>query len=166
MMIGLAPVALVPDLAAALAAPLARDPDGSRMGRFGVTAADPDVAMAVPAVIAGNPYPPAMWGCRNNLPRTRRGWPNTNHDLRRGGCSQDDGSGGSEKTSLQVHSSLLKTAGVLRAELRKNVAWRAARRRQKYPERGTRDQTGAPRRGIVLGQRSASEVPILNGLPG
>jgi hypothetical protein len=97
----------MPDLAAALAAPLARDPDGSGMGRFGVTAADPDVAMAVPAVIAGNPYPAAMWWCRNNLHWTRRGWPDTNHDLRRGGRSQDDDGDGCEKTSLQIHTFLL-----------------------------------------------------------
>jgi hypothetical protein len=108
MVTGLAPVAVVPDLAAALAAPVARDPDGSGMGRLGVTAADPDVAAAVPAVIAGNPDPAAMWGRGDNLYPTRRGRPDTNHDLRRGGRSQDDGGGRSEKTSLQVHSFLLK----------------------------------------------------------
>jgi hypothetical protein len=37
---------------------------------------------------------------------------------------------------------------------------------EKDPERGTRDQTGTPLRGIVLGRRSAGEVSILNGLPG
>jgi hypothetical protein len=104
----LAPVARVPDLAAAFGAPLARDPDGSGTGRFGVAAADPDVAMAVPAVIAGNPYPATMWGRRNNLHRARRGRPDTNHDLCLGGArSQDDGGCCGEKTSLQVHSFLL-----------------------------------------------------------
>jgi hypothetical protein len=108
MAAGLAPVALVPDLAAALGAPLARDPDGSGMGWFSVASADPDIAMAIPAVIAGNPYPATMWGRRNNLHWTRRGRPDTNHDLCMGGArSQDDGGDGCEKTSLQIHTFLL-----------------------------------------------------------
>jgi len=110
-MAGLAPVAWVPDLAAALAAPLAPYPDGSGMRGSGVVAPDPDVAMAVPTLIAGNPDPVAVppGRSRDDLDRVRWRRPDTNHDLSGSdGCSQDDGSGGSEKTSRQVHSSLLK----------------------------------------------------------
>jgi hypothetical protein len=95
----LAPVALMPDLAAALVTPLAWDPDGSGPGRFGVVALNPDVATAVPAVIAGFPNPIAMgagWS-GNDLDGTRRGRSDTDHNLGIGDArSQDDGSGDSE----------------------------------------------------------------------
>ena len=90
---GLAPVALVPDLAATLGTPFTRDPNGSRTRGLGVAATDPDVATAIPAVIAGFPYPAAMWGRGNNLHRARWGRSYANYNLGIGdGRSQDDGS--------------------------------------------------------------------------
>jgi len=106
----LAPVALMPDLAAALVTPLAWDPGGSATGRFGVAALNPDVATAVPAVIAGFPNPIAMgagWS-GNDFDRAWRRRPNTNHNLGIGdACSQDDGGCGSEQMMLEIHTFLL-----------------------------------------------------------
>ncbi len=55
--IRLAPVAFVPDVAAALVDPVAFDPDRMRTGRGHIGSWNPDIAVTVPAMIAGVPGP-------------------------------------------------------------------------------------------------------------
>ena len=63
----------MPDVAAALGTPLARDPDGAAMRRTAVGAGDPDVGVAVPAVVAGYPDPVAVNGWGRGATSTGRG---------------------------------------------------------------------------------------------
>jgi hypothetical protein len=63
----LSPVAFNPDVTVAMMVPVARDPAGMRVGRFDVVAGDPDVLVAVPAVIALVPGPTGvLMGWRGN----------------------------------------------------------------------------------------------------
>jgi hypothetical protein len=73
--------------------------------------ANPDITTAIPAVIAGHPYPVPVCArrSRDDLNRARRRRPDSDHDLRGGDArSQNDGCGGGKKISLQVHSFLLE----------------------------------------------------------
>jgi hypothetical protein len=72
----------VPDVAAALFAPLAFHPNGSAMGRTGVVTVDPDITVAIPAVIAGNPDPALVDWSGHNFDGTWGRWPDPDHDLR------------------------------------------------------------------------------------
>jgi hypothetical protein len=62
--------------------PMTVYPNCVRMRRPLVDSGNPDVAVAVPTVIAAMPGPITMlgWRWRNNFMRTFR-WPNTNYNL-------------------------------------------------------------------------------------
>jgi hypothetical protein len=78
----LAPVAFHPDIAFAMMVPVPVDPTSVGMGWFDVSSGDPDVGVAVPAVVAGVPGPIGVlvgWG-RNVLDGTG-GWANPYDDL-------------------------------------------------------------------------------------
>jgi hypothetical protein len=78
----LAPVAFDPNVAAIVMGPVTVDPDGVGVGWFHVGSGDPDVGVAVPAVIASVPGPIGVlmgWG-RNVLDRTGR-WADPDDDL-------------------------------------------------------------------------------------
>jgi hypothetical protein len=76
-------------MAAAFFAPLARDPDGTRMGRTTVGAGDPDIGVSVPAVIPGHPDPSGMRRRGDYFNGVRRGWSNTHDDLRVGSADRE-----------------------------------------------------------------------------
>jgi hypothetical protein len=63
----------MPDVAAAAGTPVAFYPVGALKGRALVTAGDPNVAVAVPAVVAGVPGPTGAGGDGDDLDGTR-GW--------------------------------------------------------------------------------------------
>jgi hypothetical protein len=65
-------------MATTLFAPVARDPDGAGMWRAAIGAMNPDVAVAIPAVIAGHPDPAGMRCGRNNLYGPGWRWADTN----------------------------------------------------------------------------------------
>jgi hypothetical protein len=67
-------VSFDPDPAAAAMVPVSFDPTGVGVGWFDVGAGNPDVAVAVPTVIAGVPGPVTMlsWGRRNDFVRAFR----------------------------------------------------------------------------------------------
>jgi hypothetical protein len=71
-----------PDPATAAADPATFDPAGARAWWCNVSAGNPDVAVSIPAVIAGVPGPIAMlgWRRRNDFMRTG-GRPNTDNYL-------------------------------------------------------------------------------------
>jgi hypothetical protein len=77
----LLPVAGVPDVAAALFAPLAFNPYGSAMWGTGVVTMDPDIAVAVPAVKSRNPDPTLVWGGGHDFNGARRRWTNADDNL-------------------------------------------------------------------------------------
>jgi hypothetical protein len=58
---GLAPVAFYPDIATAAMVPVPFGPTSMGMGRFDVGPGNPDVAIAVPTVVAGVPCPVRMF---------------------------------------------------------------------------------------------------------
>jgi len=107
----LAPVAGVPDVAATLFTPFAFNPYGPTMGWAAVGAGDPDIAVAIPAVIAGDPDPVAVHGRRfgDDFDGTRRRT-DTDNDLRVGRADgEKEGAGCGEE--LLLHGwSLLGTA--------------------------------------------------------
>src|ERR1700731_661845 len=80
----LPPVALVPDVPAALLAPLSRHPDGTGMRRPDVVAGNPDVMVAVPAIEASDPDPieVSRWSRGHHHNRGRRWRPDPNDNLR------------------------------------------------------------------------------------
>jgi hypothetical protein len=88
----------VPDVTAALSAPLTLHPNRTGMWRTPVVAADPDVAVAVPAVVATDPDPIAVLTGRNRNDFDRARWGRSNADnnlcIRRTGCEQDHSSRG------------------------------------------------------------------------
>jgi hypothetical protein len=94
----LAPVPFVPNVTAAFAAPLTRDPDCARMWGTLVAATYPDIAMTIPAMVAWHPNPIAVRArrSRNDFDRTGWGRPNADNDLgvRNAGREQDCSSGG------------------------------------------------------------------------
>jgi hypothetical protein len=79
---GLAPVALNPDITATPMVPMTVNPAGVGVGWFHIGSRDPDVAIAVPAVITCVPCPVGvlMWRGRNDFMRSRRG-ADTDYDL-------------------------------------------------------------------------------------
>ena len=90
----------VPDVASALGTPLAFNPNSAAMGRAAVATGNPDVAVTVPTVIAGDPDPVAVngWGRGDDFYGARRRRANADHDLRVGhadgeeecaGCGED-----------------------------------------------------------------------------
>ena len=80
---GLAPVAGVPDVAAALGTPLSGDPDGPATRWTAVGTGDPDVAVTVPAMVAVNPN---KTGLRRHAALFNNGsrWTYANRNLRLG----------------------------------------------------------------------------------
>jgi len=68
----LTPVASVPNVAAALLAPLSFHPDSAVMRWAAIDTGHPDIAMSVPAVVAGNPHVTFVWRGRNDFDWARR----------------------------------------------------------------------------------------------
>jgi hypothetical protein len=94
----LAPVAFDPDPAAAAVGPVAFDPAGAGVGRFHVGSGNPDVGVAVPAVVAGMPGPVAMLGRRRRndfVGACRR--PYTDDDLGLGNASSEEKDAGNSR---------------------------------------------------------------------
>jgi len=107
MRLRLLPVAGVPDVAATLFAPLTFDPDGAVMRRAAVGSVDPDVAVAIPAVIAGNPDVAFMRGDGYDLHGTWGRRANADDDLRVGGANgKEKAAGCNEKLFLHGSFSL------------------------------------------------------------
>jgi hypothetical protein len=101
-------VAFVPDVATALFAPLAGNPDGSGVRGMGVVTGDPNVAVAVPAVEASDPDPITMgWrGRGNDLNGTRWGRTDSYNNLGGRGTHGEEGDGsGGEQGLFHVHTS-------------------------------------------------------------
>jgi len=71
----------MPDVATALFAPLTWDPDGAGMGWPTVGAGDPDITVAVPAMIAGNPDVAGVRRSWNDFNRARWRWADADDDL-------------------------------------------------------------------------------------
>jgi hypothetical protein len=87
---GLTPVAFDPDPATVMVGPVTFIPSGVRMGWFYVGSGNPDVAVAVPAVVASVPGPFTMlgWRRRNDFMGTLR-WTDADNDLGLGdACSE------------------------------------------------------------------------------
>jgi hypothetical protein len=91
-------VSFVPDVTAALAAPLTLHPNRATTRGTLVVAADPDVTMTVPAVIAADPDPIAVLVGHNRDDFDRTRWRRSDADnnlcIRRTGCKQDYSSRG------------------------------------------------------------------------
>jgi hypothetical protein len=78
----LTPVTFYPDVASFMVIPVSGDPTGVGVGWFDVRSGDPDVTVAVPAVIAFVPGPVGVLvgRGRHNLVGTFR-WTDANYDL-------------------------------------------------------------------------------------
>jgi hypothetical protein len=111
--VGLAPAAFVPDVAAAFFAPLTGDPYGSAMWRTAILAVDPDVGVAVPAVVAGDPDIAFVgWG-GDDFDFVRRRWADADDDLGvcvSGADGEEESTGCGEK--LFLHAVFLLSAAV------------------------------------------------------
>jgi hypothetical protein len=101
-------VTVDPDIAAAAMVPVAFDPARATIRRFSIVAGHPDIVGAVPAVEAGLPDP-SLVGCDgNHFNGTRRGWPNTDHNLSVGRSSRErDAADSDEDRLLDLHGVLL-----------------------------------------------------------
>jgi hypothetical protein len=98
----------MPDVAAALFAPLTGDPNGSAMRRTAIDSRNPDIAVAVPAVVAGNPDVTFVWRSGNDLNRARWRWADTDDDLRVSCANREKESRYSDKEiALYVQDCLL-----------------------------------------------------------
>src|ERR1019366_8930027 len=86
----LLPVARVPDVATALFAPVAFDPDGPAMGWAGIVTVCPYIAVAIPAVVARNPDIALVWRRGDDFDGARRGWANADDDLRVGNANRQE----------------------------------------------------------------------------
>jgi hypothetical protein len=77
------PVAFDPDIAATSMIPVTLDPAGVGVGGLGIVSRNPDVAVAVPAVIAVMPGPAWVlaWHGWNDFNGARWGWSDANNDL-------------------------------------------------------------------------------------
>jgi hypothetical protein len=97
----------MPDVAAALFAPVAGYPDCSVMRRPAMRSGNPDVAMPIPAVVARNPDIAGMRSSGHNLNRARRRRANADDDLSVGSadCKKESGYGDKE-SALYVHENL------------------------------------------------------------
>jgi hypothetical protein len=95
----LAPVSFVPDIAATLSTPFTGYPDGTGVRGTHVAAADPDIAMAVPAVIAADPDVIAMraWRYRNDFDGARWRRSDADDDLCIRGTRREKDSSGSRE---------------------------------------------------------------------
>ena len=95
-------MAFDPDVAFAVMVPMPVHPMSMGMGWFDVGSGDPDVGVAVPAVIAGVPGPIGVlmgWG-RNVLDRTGR-WADPDDDLGScNACRKEEGAGGNREDFL------------------------------------------------------------------
>jgi len=92
----------MPDVATALLAPVALDPDGTGMRWTAVGAVNPDVGVAIPAVIAGNPDIAGTRGW-DHLDRTWRRGTDADDNLRFGGADREEERGYSdEEIAFQV----------------------------------------------------------------
>jgi hypothetical protein len=95
-------VAFHPDIAFAMVVPVAVDPTSVGMGWFDVGSGNPDITVAVPAVVAGVPGPIGVlvgWG-RNTLDRTgRRADPDDDLGLCNA-CREEEGAGDSGEDFL------------------------------------------------------------------
>jgi hypothetical protein len=77
----LAPVPSVPNVAAALLAPFALYPYCTGMRRAAIDTGHPDVAVSIPAVVAGDPHIPLVrWG-GNDFDWARRRRADAHNDL-------------------------------------------------------------------------------------
>ena len=94
----LAPVSFVPDVAAALSAPLTLHPDRAGMWGTHIVATNPDVAAAVPAVVAADPDPIVVRAGRggNYFYGTRWGRSNADDNLSIRGTRRGQDSSGAE----------------------------------------------------------------------
>jgi hypothetical protein len=79
-------VSFNPDVALTMVVPVTGDPAGVGMRRFHVGPGNPDVCVAVPAMIALVPGPAGVLvgRRRNNLDGARWGWADADDDLRLG----------------------------------------------------------------------------------
>jgi hypothetical protein len=68
-------------MAASLLAPLAGNPDRSTMRWAAIGACNPDIRVAIPAVVTGNPNVAGMRRRRNSFNRMRRRWPDADDNL-------------------------------------------------------------------------------------
>jgi hypothetical protein len=93
----------VPDVAATLFAPVALNPDCAAVWRMAEGTVDPDIAVAVPAVVAGNPNPALVgWG-RDDFDGARRRWANADDNLRVGSADrEEEGTGCGEELFLHL----------------------------------------------------------------
>jgi hypothetical protein len=98
----LAPVAFAIDVAVAVANPLAVDPVCVGVGRVGVVSGNPDILVAVVAVIAGVPGPiGVLMGWRRNALDGTRWRTDTDDDLRLGyACGEKEDASGNGKEML------------------------------------------------------------------
>jgi hypothetical protein len=96
-------VAGVPDVATALLAPLSGDPNGPAMRRTHVSSGNPNVAVSIPAVVAGNPDPVAVYGrgLWDDFDGARRRRADADNDLRVGSANgEKEGAGCGKDLSL------------------------------------------------------------------
>jgi len=99
-------VAVDPHIPAAATVPVALNPAGVGVWRFGEVAWNPDVTGAVPAVIAGLPNPAGVRRNGDNLNRPRWRGPNPYNNLCAGrGGRQGDAEGCNQERLLDLHGS-------------------------------------------------------------
>jgi hypothetical protein len=89
-------VAFYPDIASAAVVPVAFYPVGVGVGGRHVAAGDPDIGVAVPAVVAGVPGPIAVLGrrCGDDFHRARWGRADADDNLSAGGRSKSESGDG------------------------------------------------------------------------
>jgi len=120
-------VAGVPYVAAAFFTPIAGDPNGPAMRWTSVASGDPDVAVAIPAMVAGNPDPVHMRGRRggNDFDGMRRRWADADNDLRVGRADAEKNCAGcGEDLFLHGFHHSFSTASGLRCDL----LWKVVRK--------------------------------------
>jgi hypothetical protein len=94
----LAPVAFDPDVTAAAVGPVAFNPASVGVGWFHVGSGNPDIAVAVPTVVAGVPGPVTMLGRRSRndfVGACRR--PDADDDLGLGDASREEKAAGNSR---------------------------------------------------------------------
>src|ERR1017187_5056830 len=162
----LLPVAGVPDVAAALFTPLAFDPDASAMGWAGVVTVYPDIAVAIPAVVARNPDKARVGRRGDDFDGARRRWTNADDDLRVGSANrQEEAADCGEK--LLLHLSFSYELLPIRTQLcGERLRWPppifgTAADQALHPKRLTRQSSKWPSRRSAFADRptSAGRVP-------
>jgi hypothetical protein len=103
---GLAPATFAPDVSVAAVIPATIDPAGMRMGWTFVDSGNPDVSVAVPAVVTRVPSPVAMLGRRwRDTLIDACGWTYADDYLAlRNACGEKCGTGYSREEVLHVRS--------------------------------------------------------------